>query len=464
MAILTRPASVQKNVAGSFTIDYAEVAALSVVPEGYYKNTNNWKEVFLKLKHDDSKQYGTVQFILPGTTADLITSETSRSGNWGIDSILIRDYDKGEIVVRRSDIPDVANYDLLVVSAATHGDLNIGNGENVEIPSGGKRQYGDLVVASGGTLKLADGGGITELEVLGNCRIDGVVLANNGKHLTGTWNSTSVLGDTLTHAITQVGAGVGGSGEGDPVYNYGSATLWFQYGNEFQHQGGSAIQVGDKFTYSGSGTVYTISSFNGNTGAVSPNYHSGGGPFSCTMTRAMVGGDGGLNDEGNGGGGGRSFKFGALGGSAATEFAAGVGAGQDDPAADEYGEDGVHSVSQSEAGSGGFRGMHGQGIFIKARRIDGIGTINASGQKGGDGGNGAEYDSAGTLFANGAGGGAAGGCGGNIWLRYKSGTPSLTLNVAAGERGTAGTNISGAGTATHGQAGSVGSTDSQSYS
>ena len=104
--------------------------------------------------------------------------------------------------------------------------------------------------------------------------------------------------------------------------------------------------------------------------------------------------------------------------------------------------------------------MHGQAFYLKAKRIDGIGTIDAAGQKGGDGGHGAEYLSEGLLYANGAGGGAAGGCGGSVWLRYEQGTPAITVSVAAGERGTAGTNADGAGLAEHGQAGLVGTVDS----
>jgi hypothetical protein len=386
MALLTRPANVLKNVAATFVIDYDALAALSAVPSGFYKNTSNWKNVFVKVKHKTSGQNNVVQFTLPSTNGTLLVSDSARAGSWEIISFLIRDFDRGEIVIEKANIPDQASFDFNVVSAASHGDLIVPAGQTISIPTNGFRQYGDLIVETGGTLKLDDGGGIVEIEVLGNCVINGTILAKQGKHTGGTWSRTSTLAESLVHSVTQKAGGAGGDGEAEG---------------------------------------------------------------------ANPGGTGGAAAFGNGAGGGRSAKFIAENGQSASTIAAGMGAGAS-VAADEYGEAGLAADIPSHAAGGGFRGAHGQAIYIKANKIQGSGTIDASGQNGGNGGNGAEFLSGGEMFGNGAGGGAAGGEGGNVWLRAKKGTPVLTVNVLGGERGSRGATAPGATDAEHGQAGSNG--------
>ena len=384
MALLTRPANVLKNTAANFVLDLAELAALPGVPSGYYKDTNNWKELFIKVTHVGSNQKSVIKYTLPATTSSLLVSDTARAGVWQIESIMIRDFDRGEVVLHRADIPSVASYDFQVISPATHGDLIVANGQTVTIPANATRQYGDVIVDAGGILEVEDGGGILTIEALGNCVINGLIKATNGKHTGGVWNKTSPLGESLSHMVTQKAGGNGGSGE------------------DF------------------------------------------GGP----------GGAGGLAAFGNGGGGGRSAKFIAQDGENALDVNAGAGIAQ--AAADEYGENGLSSTAPANTAGGGFRGAHGQSVYIKASRIQGSGTINASGQKGGNGGDGGEYLSEGELYANGPGGGAAGGDGGNVWLRAKKGTPTVTVNVQGGERGTRGVASSGATEAQHGVAGSNG--------
>jgi hypothetical protein len=386
MALLTRPANVLKNTAANFVVDLAELSALPGVPVGYYKDTNNWKELFIKVTHTGSNQKSVIRFFLPATTGSLLVSDTARAGTWQIESIMIRDFDRGEVLLNRADIPSVESYDFFVISAATHGDLLVTNGQTVTIPANATRQYGDIVIDTGGVLEVEDGGGILTLEALGNCVINGTIKATNGKHLGGVWNKTSPLGESLSHTVTQKTGGNGGAGE------------------DFEGSGGA----------------------------------------------------GGLASFGNGGAGGRSAKFIAQAGDDAIDVEAGQGLGQSETA-DEHGEKGLDSTAPAQTAGGGFRGAHGQSVYIKAARIQGSGTINASGQKGGNGGDGGEYLSEGELYANGPGGGAAGGDGGNVWLRAKKGTPLLTVNTLGGERGTRGVASSGASEAQHGIAGSNGS-------
>lgn len=500
MALLTRPANVLKNTAANFVIDLVELAALPGVPTGYYKDTNNWKELFIKVTHIGSDQKSVIRFALPATTASLLVSDTARSGTWQIESILIRDFDRGEVVLNRVDIPDVASYDFFVMSAATHGDLLVTNGQTVTIPANATRQYGDIVIDTGGILEVEDGGGILTLEALGNCVINGTIKATNGKHLGGVWNKTSPLGESLSHTVTQKAGGNGGAGEdalgvqqnqittvtslaattdtGERRLNFRvsvpsapySVTIPDFSGNDVAATAFIVSQINANSTLQSHGVTATQPDLAVNTLVITGTLKafavttpvSGHGSGTITLTQAYgnapgsPGGTGGLAAFGNGGSGGRANKFIAQAGDDAIDVEAGQGLGQSETA-DEHGENGLDSTAPAQTAGGGFRGAHGQSVYIKAARIQGSGTINASGQKGGNGGNGGEYLSEGELYANGPGGGAAGGDGGNVWLRTKKGTPFLTVNILGGERGTRGVASSGASEAQHGTAGSNGS-------
>lgn len=469
MAILTRPANVQKNVAATFVIDYAEVAALPAVPAGYYKDTSNWKNVFVKVKHS-SGQKNIIQYTLPSTEGTLLVSDTARAGSWEVYSILIRDFDKGEVLIDKANIPSQASLNFNVVSAASHGDLIVGPGQTVSIPANGKRQYGDIIVESGGTLEIADGGGILELEALGNCVINGTILGRQGKHTGGTWSATSVLSEALVHAITQKAGGAGGKGEDGPATaplrepasgsTYVSDhTAWYVADtNQFFYFNGSYIGSAPLGATSATVGPWTYFKANHQTTVFFEEYSI----YRTAAGSASPGGTGGATAFGNGGGGGRSGKFVGLNGGDAIDVTAGIGAGSF-TGATVYGAAGASSAIPSEAAGGGFRGAHGQAIYIKANKIQGSGTINVSGQNGGNGGAGGEYLSEGELYANGSGGGGAGGDGGKVWLRAKKGTPSLNVIVTGGERGARGVSSPGAVEAEHGVAGSAGAYSFANY-
>ncbi|MDD3412404.1 MAG: hypothetical protein PHY47_00225 [Lachnospiraceae bacterium] len=470
-----KPPVVTKQIAAQFTIDYNGIAEWSVIPEGYYKDINNWKEVFVRFKHEGSNQKGTVHFKRPGTTANLLLTDAARAGTWKVDSVVIRDFDKGDFPIFANQIPSLQDYNFLVQSNATHGDLYVGAGQTVTIPAGSKRQYGDFVIEAGGILEIDNGGGITEIEINESCLINGTIKANNGKHLSGSWNKTSVLGEPLSYSIVQKAGGNGGEGQAGvslvrvPATGqiYSAGDLWHVYKHTASGTEKSAIYVGgvviaDNLPYTatehtiGDKTYYrgTLRSTGGDQVDLVSNMYD----FHYTEPGILAGGIGGLALDGNGGGGGRASTFGALKGGDAVTNQAGIGAGQDDAPADAYGEEGAPSITASEAGSGGFRGAHGQGLYLKARKIQGTGTINAGGQKGGDGGNGGQYDNGGIFYGNGAGGGGAGGSGGKIWLRYKIGTPALSLVVTGGDKGNRGTRPNTeVEEAMHGEAGDVGS-------
>jgi hypothetical protein len=485
MALFIRPANVLKNTAATFTIDYTELAALSKVPAGYYKNTANWEKIFVKLKNKASRQKGVLVYEGGATNADLVVSETARAGDWELHSIIIQDYDRGEVSIGRQDIPSPTDFDFTVVSAATHGDLLIANGEEVIILPNSSKQYGDMIIEPGGTLRLGDGGGICEIEVLGNCIINGTILANNGLHTGGTWNKTSSLSESLSLVQVQPDGGNGGQAEEETVASANIIT-----GGTFIPSGGALVPldaplvVGNTYNITITGTGNMHIADGANAGGASYEFDVPAGTYSFVATDPNVsvnplsavnplvtvvagtvitaGGIGGNDAFGNGGGGGRSARFGALDGGDAVLLFGGLGAGNA-VAADEHGEDGADCIQAGECAGGGFRGSHGQGLWIKAYQIQGSGTVNASGQAGGQGGDGGEFLSGGLLWANGAGGGAAGGNGGKVWLRSKKGTPALTIQTDGGERGPRGLASADSIEAEHGIAGANGSSDIATY-
>lgn len=199
-------------------------------------------------------------------------------------------------------------------------------------------------------------------------------------------------------------------------------------------------------TFDGEALTYTI------------NQQAGGNGGDGVDAGGAIIGFGGDSQFGNGGGGGKSHITTPQDGEAGQLTKGGDGGGGTAGGA-VYGNDGEDGIVGIAAGAGGARGSHGQAVMLKAYKIQGGGTIDARGQKGGDGG-----DGTGGGSGHPAGGGGAGGSGGKIWLRHETGTPNLTLLVAAGERGDKGfedTHITV--NAEQGQPGEVGATDVGTY-
>ncbi len=131
----------------------------------------------------------------------------------------------------------------------------------------------------------------------------------------------------------------------------------------------------------------------------------------------------------------------------ASQFASGQGLGCSGvviPGATQVGEDGQDGPVCAPLGgmaSGGYRGGHGQLVYIQSRgAVIGDGVVDLRGANGGQGGAGGDSSGGGTEEQAGhGGGGGAGGNGGTLYVVARGGaSPSIQVLTAAGERGLGG--------------------------
>lgn len=88
------------------------------------------------------------------------------------------------------------------------------------------------------------------------------------------------------------------------------------------------------------------------------------------------------------------------------------------------------------AGSGGFRGAHGQGIYIKSKvSLTGAGAVSVAGTRGGDGANNLAVGASNNIYPVAGGGSGAGGSGGSIILSAPGSTPSVQMLFNGGSSG-----------------------------
>lgn len=203
----------------------------------------------------------------------------------------------------------------------------------------------------------------TVIGVAGVFNLDGIILAN--KNYVGantTFNmkepgtTGALTGTTLSYNTAQSAGGVGGSG-------------------------GYTMGFGGLPTMSGG---IAAASFAGN---------------------ASGGGSGGFQIQTSAGAWIRSPGSNS---GAVTFSAAGLGASNSNTAATSPGQNGASSSSVYEGGNGGFRGAHGQGIYLKLKgQSTGTGLINVNGFPGGSGGNTMDWTS--IAAVQGGSGGSGGG-------------------------------------------------------
>jgi hypothetical protein len=128
MAIITKP-SVSKNVAATFTLNKAELAAIpSVVAHPYFNNTTNWKFVRLLYQSSPGNQTSFVSFDATQVTpqATFLVSAKARD-SFQIQKITILDYDGGFHEVKRSEL-NVADFDITFVAGPVITGINYTNG------------------------------------------------------------------------------------------------------------------------------------------------------------------------------------------------------------------------------------------------------------------------------------------------------------------------------------------------
>lgn len=122
MPIITKPASIQKGVAASFSLDKATLAAVaSVGADSYYSNQSNWQRVSLYYSSASAGVGAQVEVVIfdatqSSPTANFLASSTART-QYNIAQIVIRDFDNGCFVVPRSQLT-TSEFDITLTSGS----------------------------------------------------------------------------------------------------------------------------------------------------------------------------------------------------------------------------------------------------------------------------------------------------------------------------------------------------------
>lgn len=114
MAIITKPGSIQRNVAATFTLDKNQLALVaSVAADSYFSINTNWKRVKLSYESSTSNQIEIVVFDATQATpqSDFLVSDKS-VGNFLIEKITIEDFDGGYHLIQRSELGPAAATDF----------------------------------------------------------------------------------------------------------------------------------------------------------------------------------------------------------------------------------------------------------------------------------------------------------------------------------------------------------------
>lgn len=127
MPIITKPASIQKGVAASFSLDKATLAAVpSVTADSYYSNQSNWQRVSLYYSSASAGVGSQIEVVIfdatqPSPTANFLASSTART-QYSIAQIVIRDFDNGCFVVPRSQLT-TSEFDITLTSGSGSGTV-----------------------------------------------------------------------------------------------------------------------------------------------------------------------------------------------------------------------------------------------------------------------------------------------------------------------------------------------------
>ena len=107
MPILTKPATINKNVAASLTLDKSLLKVHAAITDSYYQDDTNWSKVIFNYKNSFG-QHETVIFdaTQPTPTKDFLVSDKARS-DFQLQSISIIDMDGGKFKMRRSAIATI---------------------------------------------------------------------------------------------------------------------------------------------------------------------------------------------------------------------------------------------------------------------------------------------------------------------------------------------------------------------
>lgn len=113
MPIITKPATIEKNIAASISLNKAALAAVtSVASDSYFSNSANWAKVHIYYKSSVGNQKEMLRFDATQATptASFLVSDKARD-EFQIQKILILDFDNGSFEVPRSAL-NSAEFDV----------------------------------------------------------------------------------------------------------------------------------------------------------------------------------------------------------------------------------------------------------------------------------------------------------------------------------------------------------------
>ena len=115
--LLTIPTTPEKGEFQTYTLDVSDL--IDLVTEEYYQDQENWRRVIVAYKSLEGNQLNLLSFTPDG--GDTLTKQgyfaPESFSFFGIQSISIIDKQNGTYILTSSEIPDVANYNIIFVSA-----------------------------------------------------------------------------------------------------------------------------------------------------------------------------------------------------------------------------------------------------------------------------------------------------------------------------------------------------------
>lgn len=113
MPIITKPATIEKNVSASISLDKSALAAVtSVAADSYFSDSANWSRVHIYYKSSVGNQREMLRFdaTQASPSTNFLVSEKARD-IFQVEKILILDFDNGSFEVPRSQLT-VAEFDI----------------------------------------------------------------------------------------------------------------------------------------------------------------------------------------------------------------------------------------------------------------------------------------------------------------------------------------------------------------
>lgn len=116
---LTGTTNIQAGNGEVFTLDHNALALLAGSLDSYYGEKGVFFEVLCLYQEATSEatspQRKTLSYKNGATTSQIVFSITAKPGTWVLEEVVIKDKDGGSLIIRSSQIPNLASYDLNII-------------------------------------------------------------------------------------------------------------------------------------------------------------------------------------------------------------------------------------------------------------------------------------------------------------------------------------------------------------